>query len=384
MKVYKLFTLLFILFYSTSFAQKVLTHTVKSGESVYFLAKKYNVSESELFDLNPKLKGKVLALKTEVKIPNKKYKLEEKKPKFDIKKSVITEKKDISNTHLVAAKETIYSISKKYGITMESLCELNPELKTGNLKMGSVLKLPKKEHENTLEEEVVTVKQKENRQDIKDTKTTEMPDNVTMVHKVLPKETLYKISKIYNVSVKELQKLNPEIGSDLPVGYQLVVKKGVKPEENTVLLPESNVSNEVVNVKPLSPDTMSKASFLIAKASEHLGTRYKSGGTTSAGFDCSGLMFTTFMEIDMTLPRSSYEMANFGVRIDKSQAQKGDLIFFATFGKGRISHVGMITEINGDDVKFIHSSTSSGVIISSLQEDYYARNFVQINRVLKD
>ena len=384
MKVYKLFTLLFILFYSTSFAQKVLTHTVKSGESVYFLAKKYNVSESELFDLNPKLKGKVLALKTEVKIPNKKYKLEEKKPKFDIKKSVITEKKDISNTHLVAAKETIYSISKKYGITMESLCELNPELKTGNLKMGSVLKLPKKEHENTLEEEVVTVIQKENRQDIKDTKTTEMPDNVTMVHKVLPKETLYKISKIYNVSVKELQKLNPEIGSDLPVGYQLVVKKGVKPEENTVLLPESNVSNEVVNVKPLSPDTMSKASFLIAKASEHLGTRYKSGGTTSAGFDCSGLMFTTFMEIDMTLPRSSYEMANFGVRIDKSQAQKGDLIFFATFGKGRISHVGMITEINGDDVKFIHSSTSSGVIISSLQEDYYARNFVQINRVLKD
>lgn len=384
MKVYKLFTLLFILFYSTSFAQKVLTHTVKSGESVYFLAKKYNVSESELFDLNPKLKGKVLALKTEVKIPNKKYKLEEKKPKFDIKKSVITEKKDISNTHLVAAKETIYSISKKYGITMESLCELNPELKTGNLKMGSVLKLPKKEHENTLEEEVVTVIQKENRQDIKDTKTTEMPDNVTMVHKVLPKETLYKISKIYNVSVKELKKLNPEIGSDLPVGYQLVVKKGVKPEENTVLLPESNVSNEVVNVKPLSPDTMSKASFLIAKASEHLGTRYKSGGTTSAGFDCSGLMFTTFMEIDMTLPRSSYEMANFGVRIDKSQAQKGDLIFFATFGKGRISHVGMITEINGDDVKFIHSSTSSGVIISSLQEDYYARNFVQINRVLKD
>ena len=77
-------------------------------------------------------------------------------------------------------------------------------------------------------------------------------------------------------------------------------------------------------------------------------------------------------------------MARYGVKIDKSQAQKGDLIFFATFGRGRVSHVGMVTETDGDEIKFIHSSTSSGVIISSTKEDYYSRSFVQVNRVLQE
>lgn len=84
----------------------------------------------------------------------------------------------------------------------------------------------------------------------------------------------------------------------------------------------------------------------------------------------------------MTLPRSSSDMAaNSGVKIDRSQAQKGDLIFFATRGRW-VGHVGMITEISEDEIKFIHSSTSSGVIISSTKEPYYAKRFVQINRVL--
>ena len=126
----------------------------------------------------------------------------------------------------------------------------------------------------------------------------------------------------------------------------------------------------------------SKANYLIAKASENLGAPYRSGGITSAGFDCSGLMFSTFKNIDMILPRSSYEMANYGKKVDRSTAQKGDLIFFATFGGGRVSHVGMITEVLEDEIKFIHSSTQLGVIISSTKEDYYTKTFVQINRVL--
>ena len=54
------------------------------------------------------------------------------------------------------------------------------------------------------------------------------------------------------------------------------------------------------------------------------------------------------------------------------------------FGRGRVSHVGMITEILDDEIKFIHSSTQAGVIISSTKEEYYTRTFVQINRVLSE
>ena len=93
-------------------------------------------------------------------------------------------------------------------------------------------------------------------------------------------------------------------------------------------------------------------------------------------------MFTTFKEVNMTLPRSSRNMARIGSKVSKEEAKAGDLIFFATTRKKTISHVGMITEIIGDEIKFIHSSTSLGVIISSVKEAYYAKRFVQINRVL--
>jgi cell wall-associated NlpC family hydrolase len=122
---------------------------------------------------------------------------------------------------------------------------------------------------------------------------------------------------------------------------------------------------------------------LINVASDKLGTGYRSGGTTTAGFDCSGLMYSTFKKFDITLPRSSHEMAEIGTEINPEDAKKGDLIFFINRGQRRINHVGMIVEVNGDEIKFIHSSTQGGVIISSLKESYYERTFKQINRIIE-
>ena len=122
---------------------------------------------------------------------------------------------------------------------------------------------------------------------------------------------------------------------------------------------------------------------LINVASDKLGTGYRSGGTTPAGFDCSGLMYSTFKKFDITLPRSSHEMAEIGTEINPEDAKKGDLIFFINRGQHRINHVGMIVEVNGDEIKFIHSSTQGGVIISSLKESYYERTFKKINRIIE-
>ena len=122
---------------------------------------------------------------------------------------------------------------------------------------------------------------------------------------------------------------------------------------------------------------------LINVASDKLGTGYRSGGTTPSGFDCSGLMYSTFKKFDITLPRSSHEMAEIGTEINPENAKKGDLIFFINRGQHRINHVGMIVEVNGDEIKFIHSSTQGGVIISSLKESYYERTFKQINRIIE-
>lgn len=117
-------------------------------------------------------------------------------------------------------------------------------------------------------------------------------------------------------------------------------------------------------------------------AYDYQGVRYRFGGTSRKGIDCSGLVITAFGDTDITLPRNSSDMAQRGEKIHKDEAQKGDLIFFRTGRSNRISHVGIITEVLTDEIKFIHSSTTKGVIISSTKEDYYNRRFVQINRVV--
>jgi len=391
MKFFK-YILIIILFTSlNSFSQKVIKHKIVKGQSIYELALKYDVTEKEIYELNPKAKGSLLQLNQVIRIPNKKYKEQEKKAKKVKKENVVekNETKEINNTvveketfinHKVGLKETLYSISKKYNVTMETICELNPELKVSNLKAGSKLKIPNPSIENITKDET----QNSSTSNEENLNSNLLNSTGDVIHKVLPKETLFRISKQYGTTVAELEKLNPGIENGLPIDYDLIVKKGntkqdIVNTEITIPLKEPEI-----DVKNIPAGNLAKAEFLIGKAAEHLGTRYRSGGTTSAGYDCSGLMYSTFKNIDMTLPRSSYEMATYGVRINKAHAQKGDLIFFATFGRGRVSHVGMITEILDDEIKFIHSSTQSGVIVSSTKEPYYSRTFVQINRVITD
>lgn len=123
---------------------------------------------------------------------------------------------------------------------------------------------------------------------------------------------------------------------------------------------------------------------LVDTAKENLGAPYKFGGTTKNGFDCSGLVFTAYKKEGIILPRTSIEMSNYGKRINKENARKADLIFFKTGGSSKINHVGLIVDSNHDDIKFIHSSTKKGVIISSLNEEYYKKAYSHINRVVEN
>lgn len=119
-------------------------------------------------------------------------------------------------------------------------------------------------------------------------------------------------------------------------------------------------------------------------AKENIGAKYKYGGITKDGFDCSGLMYTVFNSENIVLPRNSFEQSKIGVVLNqkREQVQKGDLIFFKTNKNKQINHVGIVIEVTGEEIKFIHSSTSKGVIISSTKEAYYKNTLVQINRIL--
>ncbi|GIZ09101.1 C40 family peptidase [Flavobacterium sp. UMI-01] len=134
-----------------------------------------------------------------------------------------------------------------------------------------------------------------------------------------------------------------------------------------------------------SKNNAALADKIVRHAVQHLGAPYKPAGKTSSGFDCSGLVYSTFGAFDINLPRTSYEQATAGKSLGKNtaQAEKGDLIFFKTNRSSRINHVGIVTEADKNEVKFIHSSTTKGVIISSTKESYYEKSFTQLTRILE-
>lgn len=123
---------------------------------------------------------------------------------------------------------------------------------------------------------------------------------------------------------------------------------------------------------------------LISSAMQYEGVRYRGGGTTTAGMDCSGLVSTVFKTYDISLPRSSIDMSKVGQKLKLKDVKKGDLVFFKTSSRGVINHVGLVTEVRDDEILFIHSSVQRGVIISSTKEAYYQRTFAQANRVLSE
>ncbi|PJG86277.1 NlpC/P60 family protein [Conservatibacter flavescens] len=120
-----------------------------------------------------------------------------------------------------------------------------------------------------------------------------------------------------------------------------------------------------------SPATSKKLNSIYR---EWAGTRYRLGGTTKSGIDCSAFMQTTFIKTyGLALPRTTSEQQHVGKRINKSELKQGDLVFFR---KNR--HVGVYIG-NG---QFMHASSSQGVTISSLNESYWSRNYTQSRRVL--
>lgn len=124
------------------------------------------------------------------------------------------------------------------------------------------------------------------------------------------------------------------------------------------------------------------AGGVLERGFELLGTPYRVGGATLAGFDCSGFVSFLFREeAGIKLPRSTREMIELDVpKVARHELQPGDILFFNDRGRGRVSHTGIYI---GDD-QFIHSSShkSGGVRVDSLEDRYWNASYLQAKRVL--
>ena len=124
-----------------------------------------------------------------------------------------------------------------------------------------------------------------------------------------------------------------------------------------------------------------RAKTVLKEAHSYMGTKYKYGGDSKRGIDCSGLVLKSFQSVDIDLPRISREQAKHGMTVKLKNVTPGDLLFFNTSGSS-ISHVGIVDKIKNGEIFFIHASTSKGVMVSSLDETYWNKRFVKSVRYL--
>ena len=394
------------------------THEVQPKETLFGIAKQYEISLEEINVANPELAETGLKAGQKIKIPTKDNQknvavIKKEIPKSESKKEVVLNDKKIKSTaesvvlttatltHEVLPSETKFGIAKQYGISVADLDKANPILESEALKAGQKIRIPVNEGTElsqpiVKQTEVVSPIKIEVKEKAKETivvinKEAVEENAATVTHEVLAKETKYGIAKKYGISVADLEAQNPNIVKNLYVGAKLNIS-GAKAIQEVVVATVNNDNSDAEEIKDNLTIATSLAKWntneeladeLIRMASDNLGIGYRSGGSNKNGFDCSGLMYATFSSLDIKLPRSSHEMAAIGTVIDVNQAQKGDLIFFKTRGGSQINHVGMVVEVNEGEIRFIHSATHGGVIISSTKEKYYEKNFTQINRVLQ-
>jgi LysM repeat protein len=224
MKKFLMFFALFSISFGGAAQQNFIKHKVEIGETVTKIAQKYLVTPSTIFRLNPDAQ---IGLQPEMilLIPKGNGVIIREADK------VVTDKK----THLVAAKETIFGLAKLYNVTEEELEKSNPSLAENGLKMGDELNIPTKK--------AILPALK--------TPAAEVKNNRT--HVVEAKENLYALSKQYNVSMEELEVLNPEIKDGLPIGFVLKI-----PKEKTIKANLEEVKpNEVIIKVPSKPNLVS-------------------------------------------------------------------------------------------------------------------------------
>jgi len=190
---------------------KFIIHKVEKGQTLYAISKMYSVSVEDIKKANPDIQEFGIRIDQTLRIPTSSVnKKEAKRSEIELSGDTIY--------HEVLKKETLYALSKKYEISIEDIEKFNPTVKDG-LKIGMIVKIPS----------VPESQQKSTAEEFQKPKSDSL-----MLHEVMPKETLYSLSKEYDISPDSIQMVNDGLQEGLKVGVTIRI-----PVENPVFIPDA-------------------------------------------------------------------------------------------------------------------------------------------------
>ncbi len=287
-----------------------------------------------------------------------------------------------AKTHRVKKNETINSLAKKYHVTVADLKAAN-NLVGNHVKVREVLVIPPR-----------TVAVSGEPGDAAGRKSD--------TYRVRRSETLASIAKKTGVSVSELTRLNGLKKSRIKAGKVLVLKESAHDQEPkqqvakklqlrySELFNEKDYEQSLMELAEIEPgasvDLQKSTEMKVDNLKElkksaygFLGIRYRFGGSSKNGIDCSSFVQKVFRELEVSLPRTAREQFEVGNEVAFGDLQKGDLIFFHTYASYP-SHVGIYLGNN----KMIHaSSRDRRVVISPMNTSYYRSHFIGAKRISK-
>jgi len=245
--------------------------------------------------------------------------------------------------------DTLYKISKKFGINTLALKEAN-NLKTDVLRPNQTLVIPE--------------------QAKKIAKYRPAPSIKPESYLVKKNDCLFSIAKKTGLSVTEIKRINRLRTNRLKIGQKLVLS-------NPTIIMEVAVKGEDADRGLLGKwNSLNERKKVVRVAKGFLGTPYRFGGSSIRGLDCSALVKKVYQFFNVNLPRTAREQSHVGKRVPRDELKEGDLVFFNV--RRAFDHVGIYVGNN----KFVHASfRSKEVRVDSLESTYYDKHFSRAIRV---
>jgi peptidoglycan DL-endopeptidase LytE len=280
--------------------------------------------------------------------------------------------------------DTLYGISKSFGVSLEALKKANA-LERNSIHPRQVLTIPSRREKNEDEESrTPSGLSSKNGSSASLRRGAEATDSYVIQRG----DSLFSISKKVGLPIEEIKKVNHLHTSTLKVGQILILPRegsrlDVKAKEvaegEEILEPserEDDKGESAASAVLGKWSSLEERSLLVRVVKVFLGVPYQLGGSTFRGIDCSALVKKIYEVFNIQLPRTTREQFSIGKKVEKNQLEEGDLVFFRE--SGNRAHVGIYVGEN----QFVHASSySREVKIDHLDAPYYRKRFLRGVRV---